>query len=596
MTPAAAGEKTFRIQLALPFVMFLCLAGGGLTEFFTADDVMNLFKYLRHPPSWWLSALTMFWSSEGYRPLGGVVYVGIYKAFGFHALPFKVFLFLALLFNLALCYRVAKKLSQSRQIALWAILFCSYHAAFDGLWLNFGAIYDVLGYSCFFCALLLYAAWVEDVHRKRPGIAAVVLLYLAGLELKEIVVTLPAVLLLWSLLFTRALQKERARWPLRSGLPILLCFGLAAIYVAGKMRGPESLAAMPLYTPHFTLPQYATITAHYVGQVFYLSPNVPAPVWGVVIVAAMILAGVLLRSRLMIFCALSIVVTQLPVSFIAPRGGFAIYISWAFCGIYAAAVVERLTRLFDSPRHAFDLWVLAAAALVVVHVSMKPRFDPIYTVQAAAYDAFSKNLDAWHVRVPKRGRVLLVNDPFPAFWNAWDAMFLINLRDHTTEAVVNRLKLTTYLPPDHEMATYDYVIDYDAAWLLLKRLDTPLLMSEHLRQLPATANVLLRDGFQPPIQGLWRETAPVFTIQTRTPDARPHELSVSLVSYAPAVLSVQLDDGSPHSLGVQPVPDIELKLPVPSLPDRQMHTLTFRGGSASQNNPAHVFLVDAQLH
>src|SRR5271166_413119 len=103
MTPAASGEKTFlRIQLVLPFVLFLCLAGGGITEFFTGDDVMNLFKYLQHPASWWASALTMFWSSEGYRPLGGVVYVAIYKAFGFHALPFKVFLYAALLVNLAL--------------------------------------------------------------------------------------------------------------------------------------------------------------------------------------------------------------------------------------------------------------------------------------------------------------------------------------------------------------------------------------------------------------------------------------------------------------------------------------------------------------
>lgn len=574
MTSAAPRERVFsRIQIATPFALFLLLAGRGLTGFFTGDDVMNLFTYLQRPASWWLPALAKFWSSEGYRPLGGVVYVTLYKAFGFHPAPFKVFLCVLLFLNLALCWRVSTKLSQSRQIALWTILFCSYHAAFDGLWLNFGTIFDVLGYSCFFGALLAY---VEG----RRG-AAVVLLYLAGLEFKEIVVTLPAVLLLWSLLFKPALRK----WP------VLLCFVIAAIYTAGKLRGPESLITNPAYTPHFTLQQFATVTAHYIRQVFYLPPRSPAPVWAVSVMALMILAGALLRSRLMIFCALSIVITQLPVSFIAPRGGFAIYIPWTFWGIYAAAVVERITQPFDNPRRAFVLWALAAAALVVVHVRMKPRFDPLYTVPSAGYQALSKNLDAWHVHVSKNARVLLVNDPFPSYWIPWDPMWLINLRDHTTEAVVNRLKLDTYVPPDAEMSAYDYVIDYDAAWLLLKRPGMPLLASEHLRELHAKAQVLLCDGFRFPIQGLWRETAPLFTIETRAADGRPHELALSLVSYTAARLTVQVDDGPVQSLGVRPVPNIDLKVPVPA----GAHTVTFRSASAHPNGPAHVFFVDARL-
>jgi hypothetical protein len=217
---------------------------------------------------------------------------------------------------------------------------------------------------------------------------------------------------------------------------------------------------------------------------------------------------------------------------------------------------------------------------------MKPRYDPNFTVQAAAYEALAKNLDAWQVRVPPNGRVLLVNDPFPGFWI--NPMFLINLHSHTTEAVVNRLSRTQFLPPEAEIAGYDYVIDYDAAWLLLKRPGNPLAVSPHLRALPENANVLLRDGFEAPDQGLWRGTAPVFTIETRAADVRPHALAVSLVSYTPAMLSVQVDDGAPHALGVQPVPNIELKLPIPPAP--QVHTLTFRGASA-----AHVFLVDARL-
>lgn len=559
---------------------------------------MNLFQYSEHPLSHWLAGVAQFWSSAYFRPLGGIVYLILFRIFGFHPLPFKIFLFVALLLNMALYFRVSRTLSGSAQVAAWALLLCSYHAAMSGLYFDFGTIYDVLGYSCFFCALLVYAAWVSSRDRKMAGLAAVVLFYVAGLCFKEMVVTLPGVLLAYSLLLTDALKTERWQWPVRSGLPPLLCSVVALLYTLGKLSGPAALANQTLYAPHFTLHQYGTVSAHYLRQLFYLPAKMPTPTGALWIMALMILAGLLLRSSLMIFCAVSVVITQLPVSFMAPRSAFEIYIPFAFWGLYVTAALGLAAPLYRSPGRAFASWLIVAIGLAIVHLHMKPTYDPVYTFQAAEYAAFSKQLDDWGVRVPSNGRVLLVNDPFRADWIGWDAMFLINLRSHTTQAVVNRLKFATYAPPPSETGWYDYVIDYDTSWRLLKEPGKPPVPSTRLRDLAATASVLLLDGFQPPVQGLWRQVGPAFSIRTRTMEPVAHALSMSLVSYSPAKLSVRLDEGEIVDEGVHAAGNIELTVPIPKQAAPQLHTLAFRaesGAGRGDSAPSQLYFVNAQL-
>jgi hypothetical protein len=562
----------------LPFLLFLALAGNGIVEFFGGDDLMNLYNYSEQPLSHWFAGLAHFWSSAYYRPLGGVVYMILFKAFGVHALPFKIFLFIVLLANMALYFRVSATLSGSKQIASWALLFCSYHAAFNALYLNFGTIYDVLGYSCFFCAVLGYAAWVSSRARRIAGLAAIVLVYVAGLCFKEMVVTLPAILLAYNLLLTETLTTERWQWPIKSGLPVLLCTVVAPLYTFGKLTGPDTIANNPAYTPHVTLHQYATITAHYIRQIFYLSAKLPTPTAALWITVLMIVAALLMRSRLMIFCALSIVVTQLPVSFMLPRGAFAIYIPFAFWGLCAAAALNYAAApLFANPGRAFACFLAAAAVLAAVHLHMKPFYDPEFTVQAAEYAAFSKQLDDWGVRVAPNGRVLLVNDPFSAGWIGWDPMFLINLRSNTTQAIVNRLTFATYFPPVSEIGWYDYVIDYESGWRLLKE------PGKRLRDMAAAAPVLLLDGFEHPVPGLWRPTGPAFSLR-----AGPGKLSMSFVAYSPAKLSVQLDDGDIIDEGMHPAGNIDLTVPIP----KQAHTLVFH---AERSASLPLFFTGAQL-
>jgi hypothetical protein len=308
--------------------------------------------------------------------------------------------------------------------------------------------------------------------------------------------------------------------------------------------------------------------------------------------------ALLARSKLMIFCVLSIIATQLPVSFISPRGAFAIYIPVAFWGLYAAAAVNCAELLFRNPGRAFACYVAVATALVLVHLRMKKVYDPVFTVQAAEYRTFSEQLDKWGVRVPPNGRVLLINDPFRADWIGWDPAFLINLHSNTTQAVVNRLKFATCLPPVSEIGWYDYVIDYDSGWRLLKPPGKPLVLFGRLRDIVATAPVLLVDGFQPPVQDGWRRTGPVFTIRTRSAEPREHTLSLALVAFSPARLSVQLDRGDIIDEGVHGPGNIELTVPIPEEGLSQMQTLTFRVEDPAERGrsfSSQLLFVNAQL-
>ncbi len=611
---AAKLKRPVRVaQFLLPFALFFALAGDGMTKFFGGDDVMNLYKYLESPMSHWLRGLVYFWSSDFYRPLGGVVYLALFHTFGFHPLPFKLVLFAALTLNMVLFWRVARKLVMSGepetnlpaawsigllrdsttspfQLPCWALLFFCYHAAFDGLYLNFGTIYDVLGYSFFFGAFLAYMKYFTASRSPRLGVPLVIVLYVLGLCCKEIVVTLPVVLLVYNLLISRALSIERLRWPVRSGLPVVVCGAIAVLYTLGKMSGAAALATDAAYAPHFNPAQYAMVTANYLRQLFYLPEGLPTSAAAVTFLALMLALSLLLRSRLMLFSAVSVIVAQLPVSFIAARGAFAIYIPFAFWALYAAALIDAATPLLRKPFASAAAFLAMAAILFSLHLRMKPEFDPNYTTQTVAYGEFSAKLDQWNVHLAETGRVLLVDDPFPPNWIGWDPLFLISDRDHTTRAVVVRMKFATVTPPESEMAWYDYVIGYDKSWHLLKGPGQSVAGAAWLRDVASHAPVNLLDGFYPPSSGNWRSVFPTFALRI-SPSPGTARLSVSFAASVPVRLLRQLDDQDKTAPITYPAGPIQLDLPIPHAAAGLPHTLRFW----MDQDPGGLIFVDAAL-
>jgi hypothetical protein len=582
------------LQFAAIVALFFYLAGGALREFFSGDDLMNLYKYLEQPLAHWCRGVLTFWSSAYFRPLGGVMYVSLYQIFGFHPLPFKIVLFALLLANLGLYFRFAAQITRSTQSALFAMLLCFYHAAFGALYLNFGTIYDTLGYFFFLVAFLAYLAWRGG---GTPGTLITLLVcYILGLTAKEIVVSLPVLLLLYEAVFGRSLAEEKVRWPLRRGLPVTLCAGITIVYLAGKMLGPNPLTENPLYQPHFTLDQYGINSAHYLLELFYLD-QAPAPTAAIWVLASLVIAALLLRSRLMLFSALSIIVTQLPVSFIAPRGAFAIYIAFGFWALYVVALIEAVTGLFRRPRLAAAVFAASAIALTMVHLHEKVRYDPTFTDQPRAYGAMSAQLDQWRFRIPQEGRVLLLNDPFPPHWGDYDPQFLISLHEGTTRAVVNRVRIASAFFPITEIGAYQYVIDFNGGWKLLQVPEQPLSDTARIHELRNGAPLRLLNGFDPPSVDLWRTTHGEFGIETAWPKAGRYELEVIVSVPVPTLLTITPDTAAPIDRMLEPSGNVTIKVPLQAATAGEAHRVQFqvRPGPDTPGLPPKLIFLIARL-
>ena len=76
----------------LVLIWFLSFTYRGIFADFSGDDLMNLDYYLHQGGSRVILANIQVFTSF-YRPLGGLFYLGLYKAFGLHPLPFRLFCF-----------------------------------------------------------------------------------------------------------------------------------------------------------------------------------------------------------------------------------------------------------------------------------------------------------------------------------------------------------------------------------------------------------------------------------------------------------------------------------------------------------------------
>src|SRR5260370_17477884 len=107
-----------------------------------------------------------------------------------------------LLANLGLLYLFCLRLSRSREVAALACLLGAYHAHLGDLYYNSGTIYDLLCFTCLYIALLYYMK-IRD-EGSYPGLwqtIALLALYIAALDAKEMAVSLPPTLALFYLSF-----------------------------------------------------------------------------------------------------------------------------------------------------------------------------------------------------------------------------------------------------------------------------------------------------------------------------------------------------------------------------------------------------------
>ena len=418
---------------------FLYFAHPGLRSALTEDDLTNLYLYTQKPAHALFLNNLRFWSTA-YRPLGAAFYIPLYKLFGLDPLPYRIVCFALLGLNLWLLYHFSTRLSGSREIAFLATLLASYHAWFVDLYYNSGTIFELLFYALYLTAFLIYEA--IRARGQTPGpraLAAIAGLYILALDAKEMAVTLPLFLLLYEIIFHTKELRRPILWASRHARAIWITGLITALYITGKLNGPDSLIDNSTYALHISPVRFLK-TFH-----LYLNPLLYQDHWfhdsnTLQLLLLMLAVAAWRRSRVLLFSWCWLLLTILPVAFIPHYAAFFEYLPMVGWTLYTATLLVMIRRTVSSLTPRIPQWVYqailiasVAAFLAPLHARETPEPLAVFrSVQFPSRDIIG-TMSHSHPSLRRGARVLFIDDPFPR--DSYMLVFATRLlyRDHSIE-------------------------------------------------------------------------------------------------------------------------------------------------------------------
>jgi hypothetical protein len=438
------------------FAWFVYFSYDTLTVHFAPDDMMNLAGYWRTKPAQLVTSHVLLWRNF-YRPMGGVFYLPLFRAFGFDPAPYHVVILTILLVNVYFVWRLATLLRAGPAAAGLAALLACYHAGLSNLTYNIAFVYDVLC-GFFYLAALVYYLRIREAGRRPTGRETAILLglYLCALNSKEMAVTLPVVLLVYEWTYH---EEAVLRAPFLAGLMNLP-------YIYGRALRPDALASQSGYRPIFSLAQLLDFQARSFRDLvggYAVSLNTVAWVWGILTYLAFRRPRPVLR-----FCWLFLLLSPLPIEFLPGRGAACLYVPFVGLAIFLAVVCVDLAEAaasFLAMEPVFGrvgrqrLFVLLVAGCVTLwgreNDWLKRSFIKPAMAQTGAltWDVIGQ-FRALRPQVRPNSRVVFLNDPFVD----WDMAFIADLwfRDRSLAIVLHRKTPIT----EEEIAAAGHLFDW----------------------------------------------------------------------------------------------------------------------------------------
>ena len=412
---------------------------------------MNLYGYWSKPFLETVRANVLYFTPF-FRPLGGLIYWGLYSVFGLNPLPFRIACFALLLFNLFLLYKLALALTGSKETALLTALLGSHHAGYADLYFNSGTIYDLLVFLFFTLTMYLYVTKYKAIY--------VVMAFLCAINAKEMAVTLPVVLLLYEFIFNRpSLTISGLKNCFFDRAWIICLLGLLLLpYLYGKL-GSGNLSGNQAFALDLSIPYYLTNSGHYMDVLLFQPVGWTTSKFLAAFILSMFALAAVLRSSVLFFCCLFFLLTPLPIIFIAFRGSlYLLYIPMIGLTLFAATVIVRLRELASgSPALTF-------ATVFLVLFWVHDRHRPIGNEVPAFRNTFNQ-LSALHLQPKPRARILMLEDPFDI--DEWAPLFIGRILYNDKDLVVDRIKMMNPKPSAAEIQAYDYVLAYESGELRL---------------------------------------------------------------------------------------------------------------------------------
>jgi len=424
----------------------------------THDDLMNLHRAAVAPwPTILRETLFFFLPSDQYRPVGAIFYRVIHDLAGFNAFALHFGMFLLWPLGLFCIYEFLRRVSGSRELAAFATLLNVHHSNRTFYYVNVGLIYDVLCQLFYFAAAAYYVRVREADRRPAPremlGLSA---LFVLALGSKEMAVSLPVLLLTYEWLFHARGQRDYRF--------VVLAGGMTAAFIAGRVFGPNGLGGMASYVPAAGGVLYLEGWADWLGNLLYHRQPLT------LVTTALVLLGLAVTSwltadrtvRLGLVLAL---VGVLPVAFIRPmRGLEAICIPTAALAWIAAWWITRLSLVFPHPQRAPALFALLMLVLADLHVRRRLPAEAILA-EGREIERVKSQLLHQLPALPRRGRVLFTEDPFPPPFR-WGSLFLLQSQ-YGPDLQVERADQLAAAP---DWSRFDYVLAWrdGRVWTLKK--------------------------------------------------------------------------------------------------------------------------------
>jgi hypothetical protein len=444
-------------SIAVVISIWIWFTRDGLASYFSGDDLMNIYLAWQKPLQR-LAGENLLFFSPGYRPFGNLVYRLLFEMAGFNPLPFRIGCFALLLLNLYLAYRTAAAIG-GIETAVLTVLFSCYNAGSD-LYHDTGIIYDILCFTFYFAAMGLYvAARARKQYLTNARLAGFLILYIFALDSKEMAVTLPLVLVAYEV----SLGEPATGTVLRRWLPPTLSALMTVPYIFGKLSHSSPLIGNESYRLHISPGNYLAGLTHYFDLLSSIHPGtLTVPICILVIFLAAAIALITRDHRLM-FALAFILITPLPIVFVALRGAYVMYIPMFGIALYLAVAIVKLRDALVGARLQFATFALCAAAVIAFHAARpwQPYVNPFIHSTVS-------QLSEIQPRVPNGSKILFVNDPFDKD-DPWVLLFICRLFYGLPELQVDREKLMAAQPDQAALNSYDLIFAYrDSRWIRLK--------------------------------------------------------------------------------------------------------------------------------
>ena len=441
-------------------VYFLKFTHVSLVSGHGQDDLMNLYFAWREPFSDVLKA-NLFFRTNVIRPFGALFYALFFNWFGLDGFPYRAFLYAVLGINVALTYWFVRRVTNSVEIAVLSTLLHCYQVNFFPLYYGSGFCYDV------FAFLFYYSAFAIALWSRRdggyPGLLACVslaILAACGMNSKEAAASLPAMLVVYELIFH---PPESLSWIWNEGRAAVVTGCVGTVYLWARFTGPNNLLSHPAYSPSFTIGRFLESTAAYLGELM-CHTHLFSQREAAIVLASMAALALLARSRELLFAWLLVIVASAPIAFVPPRGLPAYYIALVGYAMFVGVLLARARELVMRHRSPVAVIVSQAFVFTAVFVLMwrwnvsQGREFPEHWEQLSLINRTAAEFRSHPEWFQPGSRILIVNDPFPDY--QWATSFIALLVGKDKTIVVNTLVKLDPKPAREAIAGYNRVIGY----------------------------------------------------------------------------------------------------------------------------------------